>query len=105
MRLVVCTLRSVAPARAGITIPRYSPSSPPLLTVPFRRSYKIVIRASARNAAARVCDPDLLLKRAINPGAHPLAMDIIRIILSIILPPLGVFLQVGFRMPFLSTFC
>lgn len=27
-------------------------------------------------------------------------MDIIRIILSIILPPIGVFLQVGFRTPF-----
>ena len=27
-------------------------------------------------------------------------MDLVRILIAILLPPLGVFLQVGFRMPF-----
>jgi uncharacterized membrane protein YqaE (UPF0057 family) len=36
------------------------------------------------------------VKRAPHPAAS-YAMDIIRIILSIIAPPIGVFLQVGFR--------
>ena len=40
-------------------------------------------------------------RRSLRPG-NPNGMDVIRIICAILLPPLGVFLQVGRRWPFLA---
>ena len=89
-----------APAPAGLTVPFHSPASPRLLTASFPDGYKSVIRSCRANAAVQALPNDLLLSARMKFRRSTSAMDIIRIILSIIAPPIGVFLQVGFRGPF-----
>ena len=64
--------------------------------------------ASAASPGLPLPDPDTAADTCLHHATDPLAfqtcelpsMDIIRIILSVILPPLGVFLQVGIGLHF-----
>jgi len=62
----------------------------------FPNGYNLVI--AGPGTTAQFPSRDLLVEPA--PAPLTKCMDIIRIILAIFLPPVGVFLQVGFRAPF-----
>ena len=64
--------------------------------IPFPKGYNLVI--AGPGTTAQFPPRDLLIEPA--PAPLTKCMDIIRIILAIFLPPVGVFLQVGLRAPF-----